>query len=305
MRKHLLSGVMVAALTFATTADAQGPLRKMMMKRWMERQQQQQQSGPAGTDIAYGSDPLQHLDFWHATKANGAAPLVIFVHGGGWEAGDKDMARGSAKVSHSLERGYAFASIGYRLVPSATVEQQAQDVADAIAVLVRQAATLGIDTRRIVLMGHSAGAHLAALVGTDPRYLDHAHLRANALKGVILLDGAAYDVPRQIAEGGTFMHDRYLEAFGSDPARQRALSPTFHAAAPNAPSFLILHVARKDGTAQSQQLGEALRKAGTPAEVQGFAGSGLKGHMAINRQLGENAYPATPVVDAYLDRLFA
>ncbi|MFX7866328.1 hypothetical protein ABTK37_20240, partial [Acinetobacter baumannii] len=62
MRKHLLSGVMVAALTFATTADAQGPLRKMMMKRWMERQQQQQQSGPAGTDIAYGSDPLQHLD---------------------------------------------------------------------------------------------------------------------------------------------------------------------------------------------------------------------------------------------------
>lgn len=305
MRKPLLSGVMMAALTFATTADAQGPLRKMMMKRWMERQQQQQQSGPAGTDIAYGSDPLQHLDFWRATRKDGAAPLVIFVHGGGWEKGDKEMARGSAKVSHSLERGYAFASVGYRLVPSATVEQQAQDVADAIAVLVRQAPTLGIDSRRIVLMGHSAGAHLAALVGTDPRYLEEALLHPDALKGVILLDGAAYDVPRQIAEGGTFMHDRYLEAFGSDPARQKALSPTFHAAAPNAPSFLILHVARADGTAQSEQLGEALRKAGTPAEVQGFTGSGLKGHMAINRQLGEKDYPATPVVDAYLQRVFA
>ncbi len=304
MKNRVWMVTIAAALTLASAADAQGPLRKAIMKRWIERQQQQQQSGPAGTDIAYGADPLQHLDFWHATRADGAAPLVIFVHGGGWERGDKSMARGSAKVSHSLERGYAFASVGYRLVPAATVEQEAQDVADAIATLVRQAPTLGIDPRRIVLMGHSAGAHLAALIGTDPRYLERAHLRADAVKGVILLDGAAYDVPRQIAEGGSFMHDRYLEAFGSDPARQKALSPTLYAAAPNAPSFLILHVAREDGTAQSEALAAALRKAGTPAEVRGFEGSGLRGHAAINRQLGEKDYPATPVVDAYLDRLF-
>ena len=81
-------------------------------------------------------------------------------------------------------------------------------------------------------MGHSAGAHLAALVGTDPRYCATAGMKPEAVRGVILLDGAAYDVPRQIADSGNFMHDTYLQAFGSDPARQKAMSPTFQVAAP-------------------------------------------------------------------------
>ena len=62
-----------------------------------------------------------------------------------------------------------------------------------------------------------------------------------------------------VAEGGQFMHDTYLQAFGTDPKRQVALSPTRQAAAPNAPAFLILHVQREDGTAQSKALAAALR----------------------------------------------
>ena len=230
---------------------------------------------------------------------------MVFVHGGGWKRGDMTMMDGSAKLADWQAQGYAVASLNYRLVPAATVEQQAADVAAAIAYLQGQAAGLNFDARRIALVGHSAGAHLVALVGTDPQYFRAAGLAMDAVRGVVPLDGAAYNVPDQMGENARLMGNTYKQAFGTDPVRQEALSPTLHAAAPNAPEFLILHVQRKDGIAQSRALGEALRKAGTPATVQGFAGRGLKGHAEINRKLGEPDYPATPVVDAFLKRIFA
>ena len=301
---RLLVPVLVAAIAF-TPAEARQSFRERIAQRMAQRMEGRTQEAPVPgkNDIAYGADPLQHLDFWRAKAPD--APLLIFVHGGGWKRGDKSNTTGAAKVSHSLAAGYAFASIDYRLVPAATVEQQAQDVADAVAALRGQSAKLGFDPTRIVLMGHSAGAHLAALVGTDPRYFAKAGMKPDAVRGVILLDGAAYDVPRQIAEGGNFMHDTYVQAFGNDPARQKALSPTFQVAAPNAPDFLILHIARDDGTAQSTALAAALRAAGTPAEVKAVEGKGLRGHMEINRKLGDADYPATALVDAYLTRRFA
>jgi arylformamidase len=257
---------------------------------------------PGASSQAYGSDKLQTLDLWRPAGA-GPAPLILFVHGGGWKRGDKDNATGAAKVRHLLERGYAVASIDYRLVPDATVEQQAGDVAAALAWLRAHAAASGIDANRIVLMGHSAGAHLVALVGTDPAYLRGVGLDLRAVCGVVAIDGAAYDVPRQIDEGGAFMRDTYAQAFGSDPARQKALSPTLQAAAPNAPAFLLLHVSRPDGIAQAKELEEALAAAGTPVERRQFAGTGLRGHMEISRSLGDPSYPATAVLDAWLNRL--
>jgi acetyl esterase/lipase len=296
-------GLVGVSLAASQAPAEPGPSRDRLRARMAERMQPV--PAPGATEYAYGADRLQKLDFWRAPDAAAPAPLVLFVHGGGWKRGDKSNATGAAKVEHLLAQGYAFASIDYRLVPSASVEQQAADVAGALAWLRRNSARLGIDPARIVLMGHSAGAHLVALVGTDPQYLADAGLSYTDLRGVIALDGACYDVPRQIAEGGRFMHDTYVEAFGQDPARQRALSPTLHAAAPNAPAFLILHVAREDGTAQSDALGAALSRAGTPAEVRGFAGRGLRGHMEMNRSLGDPAYPATAVVDAWLGKAFA
>lgn len=277
------------------TASAATPLRDRLRAALSGR------ARGDSVELSYGSDPLQKLDYWKPESTN--APLVIFVHGGGWKRGDKRDATGE-KAAHYRQQGYAFASINYRLVPAATVEQQAQDVADAIAHLVTRAEALGFDCKRVALMGHSAGAHLSALIGTDLRYLKKAGLTATSLRGVIPLDGACYDVPRQIAEGGEIMHDTYLQAFGTDPVRQAALSPTRQTAAPNAPAFLILHVQRIDGTAQSNALAAELRKAGTPVEVHGFAGIGLKGHAEINRNMGDPSYPATPVVDAWLKQVF-
>jgi len=258
--------------------------------------------------LSYGTEALQTLDFWPGTQ-NGAArkkpaPLVVFVHGGGWKRGDKDSATGRYKVAHYTGEGYAFASVNYRLVPDATVEQQAQDVADALAALLKQADSLGIARGKVVLMGHSAGAHLVALVGTDPQYLRKAGLSYSDIRGVIPIDGAAYDVPAQMQDAGRLMGGTYRQAFGTEPSRQRALSPTLQAAAPNAPQFLLLHVQRTDGVRQAQELEAALRKAGTKVEREGFPGRGLPGHMQINRELGNPDYAATGVVDRWLARVF-
>ena len=263
-----------------------------------------------GIAIAYGPDPLQRLSLWSGAVAQQGGrsidtPLIVFVHGGGWKRGSKDNATGAWKIEHYPGAGYAFASIDYRLVPQATVEQQARDVADAVMALLAGADKYHIDRRRVVLMGHSAGAHLVALVGTDERYLRNAGFSFVDLAGVIPIDGAAYDVKRRLAQAGPFMRKTYAAAFGSDPARQRALSPIAHAAAPNAPAFLLLHVQRDDGVAQNTALEAALRKAGTRVERRDFPGDGLRGHMEINRRLGDPAYAPTRAVDEWLRRLLA
>lgn len=254
--------------------------------------------------IDYGNDPMQRLDFWRAKNVFTAAPLLVFVHGGGWSRGSKDNATGRWKAVHYPEQGYAFASINYRLVPGNTVEDEAQDVANALKTLFTRAQALGIDKRRVVLMGHSAGAHLVALVGTDERYLRAAGLSFADLAGVIPIDGAGYDVPTQMTDAGGFLKPMYQQAFGTNLHRQEVLSPTRHAEAPNAPRFLLLHVERPDGIRQSEAFAAALRAAGTAVEVRQFSGNGLLAHMEINRRLGDPGYAATPVVDAWLKRVF-
>lgn len=314
MRKVIMLALGASAALALCAADAQ-PLRERLRARFAERAaatEAKAPATPAGQTIAYGRDPLQVLNFWPAVQRSSPtekyrdvrpAPLIVFVHGGGWKRGSKDNATGRWKPAHYPQEGYAFASINYRLVPAARVEDQAADVAASVRALIDRAARLGIDPHRVVLMGHSAGAHLVALVGTDERYLKAAGLSFANIAGVVPIDGAAYDVPAQMQDGPAIMQQTYVQAFGTDPARQRALSPTLQAGAPNAPAFLLLHVQRPDGVRQAEALEAALRPAGTNVERRGFPGTGLSGHAEINRSLGDPAYPATGVVDAWLERI--
>jgi len=314
MRRPLLIAAMAFGVWGLATAEAQ-TFRERIRARVAERLTASEQGppqAPAGQTIAYGRDPLQVLDFWPAVQKSSPtekyrdvrpAPLIVYVHGGGWQRGSKDNATGKWKPVHFPQQGYAFASINYRLVPAARVEDQAADVALAVKALVDRAASLGIDPHRVVLMGHSAGAHLVALVGTDERYLKAAGLSFAELVGVVPIDGAAYDVPAQMKDGPGIMQQTYQQAFGTDPTRQRLLSPTLQAAARNAPTFLLLHVQRPDGVRQAKALEAALKAAGTAAERRDFPGEGLQGHAKINRSLGDPAYPATAAVDAWLKRV--
>ncbi len=290
----------------AATSDAREKLRDRLRERMAERMgADNAPKAPGSETISYGSNALQNLDVWRAKDAKGPAPLVVFVHGGGWKRGSKDNATGQFKPVHYPGEGYAFASINYRLVPDATVEQQAADVASAVRALVDRAGALGIDRRRIVIMGHSAGAHLVALVGSDETYLRGAGLSFADIAGVIPIDGAAYDVSAQMKDGPPIMQKTYAQAFGTDPARQKALSPTLQAAAPNAPQFLLLYVQRPDGVRQAEALDKALTAGGSKVERGSFPGEGLQGHAEINRRLGDPSYAPTATVDAWLKRVFA
>ena len=252
----------------------------------------------AGTvEHAYGADPKQRLDLVKPAGA-GKAPVLLFVHGGGWSIGDKAHAAPD-KAKWANSKGWAFASANYRLVPQATVEQQAADVAHAIAWLRSNAAREGLDLNRIVLMGHSAGAHLVALVGTDPRYLTAAGVPMNAVIGAVLLDGAGYDVAARASAEMNIVKPMYEAAFSNDPKRQAALSPTRHAAAPNVSRWLILPIERRaDSQAQSKGLAEALNRAGTSATVIAVPG---ESHGSLNKGLGEGGDFATKQIERFLD----
>lgn len=262
-------------------------------------------SAPAAQAIAYGAHPLQEIDFYAPQTAEAPAPLIVFVHGGAWAGGDKADSTGSAKIRHYTEAGYALASINYRLLPEVDIEDQAADVAAAIAALRDNAAALNVDPARIVVMGHSAGAHLAALVATDPHWLERQDMRPSDLAGAVLLDGAAYDVPTQIRDAGPLLGIAYQLAFGSRAARQDGLSPRHHADGANARRFLLLHVERADARRQAEALADALADNGTEAQVLGFPGKGMEGHNRLNAMLGRSDSPATQPVDAWLADIFA
>ncbi len=97
----------------------------------------------------------------------------------------------------------------------------------------------------------------------------------------------------------------YTQAFGGDSDRQIALSPAMQAAAPNVANWMLLHVNRADGLRQAEILTAALRRAGSTVDVVPLPGSGLFGHVASNRRLGDPAWPGTAVVDQWVDRILA
>ena len=118
-------------------------------------------------DLAYieGGHERQKLDLYLPEKAAGPLPVIIWVHGGGWQAGSKDGCpplRGGY-----LERGYAVASIGYRLSQHAVFPAQIEDCKAAIRFLRAHAQEYGLDTAHFGVWGSSAGGHLVALIGTS------------------------------------------------------------------------------------------------------------------------------------------
>ena len=194
-----------------------------------------QSSAKVDRTIVYGEHRRQQIDVYEPDDAVDELPLVLFVHGGGWSFGNHKLVQ--AKPKHFNSSDYYFASTGYRVLPDAPVEDQARDVGAAIQALRGQASAIGFDPDRIVLMGHSAGAHLAALVSTDPQYAGDAF---GAIQGVVLLDGAGYDVVANMADPTPQAARLYEDAFGNDQARQQALSPVTHVGGPDAPNWLAL-----------------------------------------------------------------
>ncbi len=258
-----------------------------------------QASAKVDRTIIYGDHRRQQIDVYEPDDAVDELPMIVFIHGGGWSFGNHKTTV-QTKPNHFNGNDYYFASTGYRVLPDAPVEDQASDVGAAIRALRGQSSAIGFDPDRIVLMGHSAGAHLAALVSTDPQYAGDAF---EAIKGVVLLDGAGYEIASSMAEAEPQALNLYRDVFGEDPARQSALSPVTHAGGPDAPNWLALYVAERErAKAQAEKLVAALSEAGANAEAVAVLNTD---HGRMNRELGTEAgAQQTQAVDAFLASLF-
>lgn len=252
-------------------------------------------------DIAYTepADDQRRLDvYWPPTGTD--HPIAVWIHGGGWRKGDK------ASVQHKpqafVDQGFVFVSINYRFVPQVTIEEMTKDVAKAILWTHRHADEFNASADSIHVLGHSAGAHLAALVSTDATYLQAEGLPLKVIKSCVPVDTAAYDVPAQIASIPIIRSATYKSAFGRTEAVQARRSPKTHVGpGKDIPPFLILHVAdRVDSTAQSTAFAKALSDAGVEASV--FAAEG-KDHGSINRDLGMPNDAPTKAMFEFLTRI--
>ncbi|WP_126174410.1 alpha/beta hydrolase family protein [Altericroceibacterium xinjiangense] len=207
--------------------------------------------------LEHGRKNWQKINFY-ATEADRPAPLVVAVTGNVWKGWGSDPMW----IQHRLnEEGYSVAVVPFG-ESSPKASEVAEYYASAIAFLREKASELDIDPDRIVLMGTGDGAHFAALLGTDPRFLENAGVPFGSLQGIVGINGTGFDIPRR-AEESDFLKSQYRRTFGRSPADQRRLSPVVHLDPPNAPAFLMMaQEDDRDARPQTKEMAEALKKAG-------------------------------------------
>ena len=233
-------------------------------------------------------------------------PVVFWIHGGGWQAGDKSDVQIKPKVF--TEKGFVFVALNYRLLPAVDMGTIVRDVAKGVRWVSEHVAEYGGDPKRVFVMGHSAGAQLAALICTDDRYLKAEKLSLDIVKGCVPVDGDTYDVPAIIATAEARWKAHGLppakfghrEKFGNDPEKHKEFSAVTHVAkGKSIPPFLILHVAgHPDVSAQAVRLGSVLKDAGLPVTV---FGAKETTHTKISADLGLPDDLATKALFEFLD----
>jgi len=250
----------------------------------------------AGTDSR-----RQKLDIY-APKDAKDLPVVVWLHGGGWRAGNKMLVQ--KKPQAFVDQGYVFVSINYRFVPNHTMHDLATDVATAIKWVHTNIAQHGGSAETIFVGGHSAGAHLSALVCSDESYLKSQGLTLANIAGCFPVDTATYDAHKLISfleRNNSSRAELYVTAFGDTDASQKKYSPiTYIKEGTKTPPFLLLHVAsRPDATLMSNAFAKAVQSAGGEAET--FAAKG-KDHGSINKELGTSGDQPTKAVFAFLKK---
>mgnify|MGYP001111151775 CR=1 FL=1 len=226
------------------------------------------------------------------------APVIVFFHGGGWQRGDKLAAH--QKPVRFVPEGYLFVAANYRFRPQATLDEMMSDCAAAVHWVVDHADEYGGDGGRVFVFGHSAGAHLAALLGTDHRYLKVAGIEPDVIRGVVPLDMGFYDVPAAARTASNAARKEMIATvFGEDEEQWSRVSPiTYIKPDAGLPPFLVVtQDGRGDAASQAIPFVERLQGAGFKAELYEAKG---RDHGSLNRLLGSRGDPTTKKVLDFL-----
>jgi acetyl esterase/lipase len=211
------------------------------------------------SDIAYGSQPRQQLDVY--TPAHAAhLPVVIFWYGGGWTTGDRKSYRFVATAL--AQQGFVTVLPDYRLYPAVRFPTFLEDSARAVAWVQQHAGEFGGDPQRIVLMGHSAGAHIATFLAFNHTFVANAGAHPEWLRGVIGLSGPyALDPNTDV-----------LRTIFASPYTAADWRPVNFVDA-SSPPTLLLHGLDDDVVApgHAEKLRDALRSAGIEVRANFFA----------------------------------
>ncbi len=254
-------------------------------------------------DIVYDASAedtqFTSLDVYTPEPQIEGAPVMVFVHGGGFRVGDKASSKDlDPKPEYFVSKlGYVFVSVNYRLLPEGKYPRNVQDVANALAWVSDNIDEFGGDPGQIFLMGHSAGATLVAQVATDETFLRNAGKDLDLLKGVIANEGG-YGVAT--GEQGA---ERNQALFGE---RWQDHVPVAHAEPRKGiPPFLLIHVNHDESPvpgsdAQARGLAEALQNAGVRVDV--LALDHVE-HFGANERLGEPGDVTTLSVERFLDSI--
>ena len=252
-------------------------------------------------DVPYAgpsSTPKQRLNLFLPDGGAAAKPFVLFVHGGNWDGGDRNLKVGGADVYNNIgrylaARGIGAAVISYRLLPEVTWRQQIADVAAAVRWMNAHAKDYGGTSGCVFVMGHSAGAQLAARAALDPEVNTGT---PPSICGVIGVSGAAYDLTDQATYAINDDLDWYAERFGGTPGWQEAASPIrFVRQDSRLPPFLLLY-AGGEGRAlqrQSQLMHTALLAAGGSSSLVVVPG---ESHSRIVLTLSRDGKTAGPAI---------
>lgn len=239
-----------------------------------------------------GVDPdLLSLDIYYNNKTEIKKPVIIYIDGGGWCVGDKSN-RLENKINLFKNLQYILISVNYRLSPypfeidnpnRIKYPVHNKDIADALVWIVNNIAEYGGDKNKMALLGHSAGAHLVALTGTNHNFLEEVGISPSIIKGVAVIDTEGYDINEQITNGD--LSTLYINAFGTDPLLNREASPIYNITPSNLyPKFFIA----KRGSAKRIKYADDFIAV---LEANGVSVSQINGsiydHEEINHAIGE------------------
>lgn len=244
----------------------------------------------------YGPHELHKADIYYPADIEEPAPIIVFVHGGGWQVGSRSNHVTKAEFFASL--GYVFISVDYRLWPDVSWEQQVTDIARAVKTAKTNASIFNGDSEQMFVMGHSAGGHLAAMVATDERFLQIGGLGLADITGAIILDSGGVDMDGVKKYNPDGWNNLYAPIFGESQDEMNAASPIFHVTSgKSVPPFLLIYSSRREVTTRNAiSMRDKVQGIGGYATALGYS----KTHEEISHHLGVDSEPMNGHVLGFL-----